>query len=197
VGEVPRACSESSHDSTSAVLFGRPCGEVTLGPARRTCHGKSAASTPPTRRVRAFSILPAHRRASHRAAHRYVISGDGKTATKGKINEAKPLWYQQGCLFDEVIDEGQKSWTFTIKQAKYDDAHMFLGVADATGDAMAWGFSPTTGALYFQCVRAGFHCCCAAVAAAVPSPLRCRCCAQLTLRATDAARPLHARNAQR
>ena len=49
-----------------------------------------------------------------------------------------------------MIEEGQKSWTFTITQAKYDDAHMFLGVADATGDGMAWAFSPTTGSLYFH-----------------------------------------------
>ena len=42
-----------------------------------------------------------------------------------------------------MIDEGQKSWTFTIKQAKYDDAHLFLDVADATGDGMAWAVLPT------------------------------------------------------
>ena len=70
--------------------------------------------------------------------------------TKGLIRDEKPLWYQQGCLFDEVIDEGQKSWTFTINRAKYDDAHIFIGVADATGDGMAWAFSPTTGSLYFH-----------------------------------------------
>jgi hypothetical protein len=88
---------------------------------------------------------------SHRPIfRRYIISADGKTATKGPIAEKKPLWYQQGCLFEEVIDEGQKSWTFTIRQAKYDDAHLFLGVADATGDGMAWAFSPTTGSLYFH-----------------------------------------------
>ena len=50
----------------------------------------------------------------------------------------------------QIVTEGQKSWTFTINHAKYDDAHLFLGVADATGDGMAWAFSPSTGSLYFH-----------------------------------------------
>ena len=103
-----------------------------------------------TRCPRASIILPTHVLTTHKLFGRYVISNGGKTTTKGPIRDKKPLWYQQGCLFDEVIEEGQKSWTFTINQAKYDDAHMFLGVADATGDGMAWGFSPTTGSLYFH-----------------------------------------------
>ncbi len=86
---------------------------------------------------------------SWEAASEYAISDDGKVVTKGPIDDDNPLWYQQAALFSARVTEGQKMWTFTIRQARYDDAHLFLGVADCTGDELAWGFSPATGSLYF------------------------------------------------
>ena len=105
---------------------------------RPTVHARAAPNRACVDRLRALAL------------RRYIISNCGKTVTKGPIRDEKPLWYQQGCLFDEVIQEGQKNWAFTINHAKYDDVHMFLGVADATGDGMAWALSPTTGSLYFH-----------------------------------------------
>ena len=82
----------------------------------------------------------------------YVVSNGGRTIAKKPVDDDNPLWYQQGALFDAVIrdGDGMKSFTFTIDRARYDDAHLFLGVADATGDNMAWAFSPSTGSLYFH-----------------------------------------------
>ena len=56
-----------------------------------------------TRCPRASIILPTHVLTTHKLFGRYVISNGGKTTTKGPIRDKKPLWYQQGCLFDEVI----------------------------------------------------------------------------------------------
>ncbi|KAL1518990.1 hypothetical protein AB1Y20_003259 [Prymnesium parvum] len=72
----------------------------------------------------------------------YEVSADRKTATKTMFG------YEAGIVTEgELEGEGTFTWTFTIGKTAFEDAHLFVGVADMV-DEMAWGFSPPTGSLY-------------------------------------------------
>ena len=79
-------------------------------------------------------------------ADAFALSDGGATitATTGMLAEER---YALGNL----LTSGRHEWEFVVNQTRYPDAHIFLGVCDATcgdGKGATWSYSPPTGSLY-------------------------------------------------
>merc|ERR1712046_11744 len=72
------------------------------------------------------------------------MGDDGKTVIKREM-----LPPHDGAFGPKLdLSTGKASFYFTINATRYEDAHMFMGVADCDDCGEGWGFSPPVGSLY-------------------------------------------------